>query len=470
MECPLLGWLMRQRPDEVRGPPTIGERFRMEQGLEIGRRARQLYPVGTLVEGREMGPALDVTERLMKDPGPPVLFESAFLARRLAARVDILIRDGGGWHLIEVKSGVNDKQDYVDDMAYTALVFILCGHHITKASLMLVSKDFRLGMDPAALFQEIDHTSDVMERMEDFKDTYQEVERTTGAPEPPPAALKYECGKCPLFDQCTGRDIEHHIFEIPRLGRKKFNALCAAGITGIRGIPNDFDLTDKQARVRDCAGSGRTYVGPGLAPALERIRWPAYYLDFETTQTAIPLYPDLAPYTNIVTQYSIHRCDEPGNVTQNHEFLADPEKDDRRALALCLIRDLGERGSIIAYSGFEKTVIKKLAEKFPDLEEQLLSLVERLVDLEKIIRNNFCHPGFHGSTSIKRTLPALVPEMSYDGMSISNGDEAMAIFADLARGKIKGEEAEETKKHLLEYCRQDTLAMVKLHERLLDYV
>jgi hypothetical protein len=115
-------------------------------------------------------------------------------------------------------------------------------------------------------------------------------------------------------------------------------------------------------------------------------------------------------------------------------------------------------------------MINNLAKRFPDLSVELNSLINRIVDLEAILRKNFYHPDFHGSTSIKKTLPTLVPEMSYEGLEICNGDEAMATFACLAQGKCNDSEIDTIKNHLLEYCKQDTLAMVKLHERLVEYV
>jgi hypothetical protein len=60
--------------------------------------------------------------------------------------------------------------------------------------------------------------------------------------------------------------------------------------------------------------------------------------------------------------------------------------------------------------------------------------------------------------------------MSYEGLEIRNGDEAMAAFACLAQGKYGDSEIETIKNNLLEYCKQDTIAMVKLHRQLVDYI
>lgn len=197
--------------------------------------------------------------------------------------------------------------------------------------------------------------------------------------------------------------------------------------------------------------------------------WPAYYLDFETVMTAIPLYPDIAPYTQIPTQYSIHVCSKPGDITNHSEYLADPSKDCRRELARKLLYDLRGKGSIIAYGNFEKVVINSLAELYPDLSEKLQDLTSRMVDLEGIIRKNFYHPDFCGSTSLKSVLPVLAPDLSYDDLEIADGDSAMAAFAYLALSRYQAKEAEVVKRNLLEYCKRDTLAMVKLHQRLTEY-
>jgi predicted RecB family nuclease len=456
--------------EEVTREPTIGERFRIEQGMEVGRRAREIYPNGILVDDIDLTSAIEKTKSLMNDPNVSIIFEGAFLVNNLATRIDLLKRESNGWHIIEVKSSVNDKAEFIDDMAYTALIFKLSNYSISNISLMLISKDFRLGMDNDQLFVEIDHTKEVLRRMSEFSFLYEEIEQKTRAPTKPDTELKFTCKKCFLFKDCVGKDIINHIFDIPRLTQSKFDDLFSQGILCIEDIPDDFPLSENQSRVKYHVISNSLFIGDRLGIELNSIVWPTYYLDFETTQTAIPLYEDMPPYSQIVTQYSIHKCSSPGNIIDHFEFLANESRDDRRELTMHLIQDLDEESSIITYSSYEKTTINNLAKKFPDLSVELNSLINRIVDLEAILRKNFYHPDFHGSTSIKRTLPTLVPEMSYEGLEISNGDEAMATFACLAQGKYGNDDKNTIKNHLLEYCKQDTLAMVKLHERLVEYI
>ena len=426
LTCSSLGWLMRMKQEEINREFTIGEKFRIEQGMEIGKRAREVYPNGILVDEKDIISSIEKTKSLMNDSNVLVIFEGTFLINNLAARVDILKRKDDGWHIIEVKSSLNDKKEFIDDMAYTTLVFNLLNYKIFKISLMLISRDFRLGMDKDKLFVEIDHTEEVMEQMLQFKTCYSEIEEVTRLHTKPKAKLQFTCRKCELLKDCVGKDVKNHIFDIPRLSESKFNDLLSRGIVQIEDIPNDFPLTENQLKVKNFSKVGNLFIGDNLKSELNRIVLPAYYLDFETTHTAIPLFPDMAPYTSIVTQFSIHKCSAPGKVIKHFEFLADEKKDDRRELAKHLLKYLGEEGSIITYSSYEKTTINNLVKLFPDISSELNLLINRIIDLEMIIKKNFYHPDFHGSTSIKRTLPALVPEMSYEELEISNGDEAIS--------------------------------------------
>ncbi len=470
LTCPTLGWLMRQ--DQIHNTITAADRFQIEQGQEIGKRARALYPTGYLIATRDFNSAVAETQNLMTNQNIKILFEPAFLTDNFATRADILTRKPDGrWHLTEVKSSTNDKPDFIDDMAYTAMVIECSGFNISEISLLLISKEFRLGMPPENLFVAIDHTDAVKIRIEDLKPVCAELEELTRTPVKPEPQLRLECRGCDLFKDCTGKGIANHIFDLPRLNQVQFDDLMDSSIVCIEDIPPGFSLlTANQARVKECVQLNKPWIEAHLKPDLKAVSWPAFYLDFETVMTAIPLYPDITPYTPLPTQYSIHKCSEPGDAIAHSEYLADPGRDCRRELAEHLIFNLKGEGSIIVYTSFERTIINGLARVYPNLVADLNLLIDRMVDLEAIIRKNFYHPRFHGRTSIKRTLPVLVPEMSYEGLEIGDGHTAMAVFALLALGKYEYSEVETLKRNLLEYCKQDTLAMVKLHEQLLEYV
>jgi len=354
-------------------------------------------------------------------------------------------------------------------MAYTAMVAKRCGINIAKVVLLLVSRDYRLGMENKFLFSSYDYTEEVLSRREEFRTVCAEVDSLTSCERAPQANLKFECRKCPAIRGCLGGYIDDSILDLPRLSRKKFEQLQTSGIVKIRDIPADFSLTPHQQCVRNSVSCNRVFVGPGLPAKLNSLIWPAWYLDFETTMIAIPLYGNLAPYAQIPTQFSALKCKRPGCIAKHFEYLADPSRDCRREFAEKLIAALGREGSVFVYSGFENRIISELADLFPDLASDLSALKGRLVDLERIIRTELYHPAFHGKTAIKRVLPALVPELSYDDLEIRDGDTAMTIFAEMALGRKTVEEMNTIRKSLLQYCRRDTEAMVELHRKLLDY-
>ena len=467
--CSTLGWRLRadeSRDEVASASPTLAQQFRMEQGAEIGRRARKLFPEGVLISTGNLAEAAAETAKLVRADGSSVLFEATFVADEYVAKADVLTRTGDTWHLIEVKSNVNLKPELIDDLAYTLMVLGGAGLRISKASLLLISKDFRLGMEDSKLFAEYDCTENALARVAEFQPFWDIIrDRTSGASMPEPTLIP-ACKTCEIFLDCLGKGINNHIFDIPRLSTKKVDALKDLGVFQIEEIPQTFELTAIQARIRQAIVTGQPWIGPNLKQSLNAVQWPAHYLDFETMMTALPLYPEIAPYTQIPTQYSIYKCTAVGNVHSHIEYLCDLGHDSRRDLAQRLITDLQGEGSIITYSNFEKTIINGFATMFPDMEGQLSGLTQRIFNLEAVIRDNYYHPAFHGRTSVKATLPALLPHMSYATLNIKDGDSASATFAYMAVGRYNNEEIESLKNDLLAYCRQDTLAMVKLHERL----
>jgi len=70
-----------------------------------------------------------------------------------------------------------------------------------------------------------------------------------------------------------------------------------------------------------------------------------------------------------------------------------------------------------------------------------------------------------GSYSIKKVLPALVPELSYETLDIGDGGSASVAYETLMEETDMIKIAE-IRNNLLDYCKMDTLAMVEILERL----
>jgi hypothetical protein len=465
-QCLTRGWYAQRLPAESLDE---AEQFRMEQGNEVHRLSRELFPDGILVKG---GNAVEKTQRLMADPAVSTVFEAAFSVDGYATKADIIVRDGNGWQVFEVKSNLHDPDvpdELIDDMAYTVMVMKRCGTWITSCFLLRLSRDFRKGMGIEKMFGESDTTKAVQQRVRDILPRWDEILKAISQPKPPTPNLSNACKHCDYFcDDCLGKGIEYSVLQLPRCQAKQIEALKQLGILDLRKLPDRFRLTDSQRPVVQCVKNGQSCFAADLKSLLASIRWPAYYLDFETVMTSLPLYPDIAPHEQVVTQYSIHRCSRPGQVDQHFEYLGDPRQDCQRELAERLIQDLGGDGSIIVYGSFEQTRINALADRFPDLAVSLSQISPRLFDLCKVIRRGCYHPEFYGSYSIKNVLPALVPDMSYDGLEIADGGAAVVKYAKMALGRYSAAECQTIRQNLLQYCGQDTLAMVRLHKVLLE--
>ena len=136
-----------------------------------------------------------------------------------------------------------------------------------------------------------------------------------------------------------------------------------------------------------------------------------------------------------------------------------------------LREDLGSTGTVFVWNkSFEMTRNKELAIIYPEYAEFLAELNKRIYDLGDFINLGFyLHPKFKGSWSIKNVLPVMVPELGYDEMEIGKGDQAMMAWWELIHDKLSTDDAEKTKTALLEYCKMDTWAMVKIWEKLVEF-
>ena len=258
--CTTLGWLIRNDKIELEATKTISDDFRMEQGRDIGERARSNFPDGFLVTDWNVANAVKETMDLMKNPDVKTIFEATFLVDRFVAKVDILKRTGKAWQIVEVKSNVNDKPELIDDMAYTYMVVSKCNVPVSGISLMLVSRDYRLGMGDDELFTEIDHTNDVQEKAALFETVRQQIEMETSSENKPTPALRFKCKGCVIFDKCVGLGVNNHVFEIPRLSESKFTNLIGEGFVSINDISDGFDLTPNQSIVRSCVKTGKEFI------------------------------------------------------------------------------------------------------------------------------------------------------------------------------------------------------------------
>ena len=447
-------------------------------GHVVGELARQRFPGGNLIEEKyfEQLRAERSTQALLSDASVPALYEAAFSFEGIRTRVDILARAEGGtaFDLIEVKSSTRFKErEHLPDVSIQL--------HVVEGAGVPVRHVHLMHIDTGYVYQGGDHDLERLFHLEDVTDVARDYladvapESLAGmwnvlrGADTPDIETGRHCKspyRCPFFGHCHADDPEHPITELPRLSQGDEERLKDLGIRDVGSIPPDTDgLTGLQRRVRDSVVSGTAYVDPNLATRLSQIKFPMSFLDFETIMPAIPLFEGTRPYQLIPFQWSLHVRDADGALSHS-DFLGDEGADPREDFIDSLLTALPEQGSIVVYSDYEERVLRQLASQYPGHADRLLGLCERLVDLLHIVRENYYHPEFHGSFSIKSVLPALAPESTYAQLDIADGRAASAAYARMVVGETPASERAAIREALLIYCAQDTEAMVRVYDAL----
>lgn len=476
-QCPLKLWFDVHRP-RLAVPPDEGLQAVFERGRQVGELARRRWPGGTTAGGSpgRLQAGLERTRELMADPGVPAIYEAAVAHRGVMTRVDVLARAAGGaWDLVEVKSATRVKEPFDLDVAVQYWILRGAGLDVRRVGLLLLNRDYvypggELDLDELFRFEDLTEFAEA--RRPAIGHRVDEFLEVVAGEEPPDIDIGDHCFtpyECPYYAHCS-RDVVlpgHPIDILPHLRGRRRQGLVDRGIEDVNDIPDDYALTEAQARVRECVVTGRPWISEGLGRALENLDWPLHALDFEAAGFAIPRFAGTRPYDALPFQFSCHTRHAPGATPSHAEFLAEDGSDPREPLARALLDAVGREGSILVYSGYESRIIGDLAGWLPHLADELEALRPRLVDLLKILESHYCHPEFRGSWSIKAVLPVLVPGMSYEEMAISDGQAAAREWMRMIDG---GDwvRRQETVQALREYCRQDSLAMLMLRDALIE--
>jgi hypothetical protein len=231
-------------------------------------------------------------------------------------------------------------------------------------------------------------------------------------------------------------------------------------------IPENYPLSSGQRLQINCEKQNQSYIDRGIIRRfVNSINYPLYYMDFETFNPAIPLFDNSRPYQQITFQYSLHFKESKNGLLQHYEFLGEIGKDPRRAFIERLLGDIQGEGDILVYSrSFEVTRLNELIRDFPEYENEIQLIISRIKDLMSPFQKKYYYkPEMRGSYSLKAVLPAVVLDLNYNGLAISDGGTAMNVFEQL-QYEINQEKIRETRRDLLEYCKMDTLAMVRIFE------
>jgi len=476
LQCRKSLWLYRNRP-ELRTQPDEAQQAIFATGTDVGLLVRKLFPGGTALdyEGSTFEEKIARTKDLIAS-GVNTIYEATFLYDNVLVMVDILHHGARGWVFYEVKSSTEVKDVHINDVAVQYYVLRGSGLPVSKASLVHINNQYvrRGDLDIKGLFIAEDLTSVAEEQQVAVKHELTGLQ-TMIEGECPVMDIGAHCSdpyECDFTAHCWAHVPKPSIFDIARLNSNKKFELYYKGIRSFKDIPDDFPLNPSQRMQVEAESSGKKFIdSAGLKEFLVTLSYPLYFLDFETFQSAVPLFDGTRPYGQIPFQYSLHAMDREGGDVRHYEFLAEAGADPREDLVKRLIADIPPDVCILAYNrGFEKGVIKRLAEQFPAYANRLMNIHDKILDLMAPFRGKYYYTKeMQGSYSIKYVLPALIPGQCYDGMAICNGGEAMNAYATLHLVKDEVEKAG-IRKALLEYCKLDTFAMVTILDKLRQVV
>jgi Domain of unknown function(DUF2779) len=466
LQCLKLLWVQINEPSRMPPtPPTTQNVF--DQGHEVGFLAQKLFPGGISLQTEDIGKNLGETKASLNLRKP--IFEAGFSANRLYCRVDILNPAGeDAWDIVEVKSTNSVKEEQMEDVAFQHHCCQMAGLKINRCFVMHLNGDYvrRGEIDLNELFIIEDVTDHMDGPANGLEERITSMLDAIGLDVCPEETIGGHCGSpygCLLHDECWAHLPEHHIFTMNRIGAKA-EELLAQGILDIKDIPPSFRLNEKQLIQQQCVVCGKPHIRASeIKMFLDSLEYPIYFMDFETFETAVPMFDNVSPHQPVPFQFSVHIIDSLESDPLHISYLGEGKDDPRPAFLLELKRAIGSKGSIVVYNQtFEKTRLRELTEAFPRYKEWVDGVLERITDLWVPFRNfSYYHPSQKGSASLKKVMPA-VAGVSYDELEIAEGQTASLKYMKSEFGDLPEDERQKIRTGLEVYCGQDTGGMIEI--------
>ena len=470
LQCIKLLWVEINDPSRI-PPVSPSTQNVFDQGHEVGFLAQKLFPGGISLQTDNISENLKETRASLDLQKP--LFEAAFSANRLYCRVDILNPAGDNeWDIIEVKSTNSVKAEQLEDVAFQRHCCQTAGLKINSSYIMHLNGDyFRHGeLDLDKLFFIEDVTDRLGEAVNGLEERIAKMLDVISFDECPEEAIGGHCGSpyaCLLQGECWAHLPKHHVFTMNRIGARA-EELLAQGILDIRDIPASFRLNEKQQIQQQCVVCGKPHISASeIKSFLDSFEYPIHFMDFETFETAIPMFDNVSPHQPVPFQFSVHIIDKLESATLHISYLGEGKDDPRPGFLAELKKAIGPKGSIVVYNQtFEKNRLEDLAVAFPEYKEWIDGILERLTDLLVPFRNfSYYHPSQKGSASLKKVMPA-VTGVSYDELEIAEGQMASLKYMEAEFGDLAEDERQGIRTDLEVYCGQDTSGMIEIIKEL----
>jgi hypothetical protein len=471
LQCHKSLYLHKYHPD-LKDEVSEQQEASFQIGRDVGVYAQNLFPNGVeiLFDDVTLTDQLSRTTKEIEN-GTAVIYEAAFSFDNIFVKVDILRKHEGRWEIYEVKNSTSVKDVHHNDVAIQYYVLKGAGLSVSKAFLVHINNQYvRNGdIEVERLFIIQDLTEDVIDHQEFVEDEIKKMrEMLKGAI--PDIDIGGHCSdpyECDFGGHCWQHIPENSIFVLRGNGPNKLD-LYRQGVIRLEDVPKDILPRSQRIQIEGVLEKKNVTDKTAVREFLDTLWYPICFLDFETTfMVPIPLFDGSKPYQKIPFQYSLHCLERDGAELLHYEYLAQAKLDPRREFLEKLLNQLPEDACVLVYNKtFETGILNELIQMFPEHEIKVANIISNIRDLMIPFRNKDIYRWeMEGSYSLKYVLPALVPELKYEEMEISDG--GMAANAWLRLWEM--EDSAEIGKictALLEYCKLDTLAMVRVLEEL----
>jgi predicted RecB family nuclease len=471
LQCTRRLWLEQHRP-ELAPDDDGGLQVRLATGRHVGEIARAFYGHGqghlvTLENG--VSGAVETTRKLLARPNDTApIFEATFDYEGLVVRTDILSRSHDAPRAIEVKSAASVKDHYLWDCAVQMWTLRQLEIPVSRMAVAHIDTQFVYRGDGRydGLLAEVDVTEAIEAHIAEVPALVAQAHATLASPAEPNVAVGVHCGApfaCPFYGHCAPPQGEYPVAILGGSAKLRVE-LLHAGFRDVRDVPEKRLHTDRQRQIWRQTKLGTPSLDAAAREFAQQLGHPRYYLDFETIAFTVPIWADTRPYEALPFQWSCH-VDDSRQALAHAEFLDLSGAPPMRVCAEALIAAIGTHGPILVYTTFERDVLKRLGQRYPDLEPALAVLRERLVDLHPVTKSHYYHPDMRGSWSIKNVVPTIAPNLRYDTLgAVQDGTAAQQAYLEAIDPATSAERRESLRRGLIEYCALDTLAMVKLVE------
>ena len=473
-------WLWLKKHDKAKLPPVDDNTQAIfDAGHLFETYAEQLFPGGVNIGFNNYDEYLSLPKRTTDalDGGATTIFQGRFEAGQFTFIGDVICVVGDKEvDLYEIKSSTKAKPEHEFDLAFQMVVLEDCGFAVRNIAVVHVNNQFvRDGdVDPTKLVGMTDVTGAVKDKRELTKHQMQLALAAAQSNERP--SISPSLARMGAFTEWLDiyRSLEkiepYSIYDLASVGAPRVGELEQMGVTKLVDIPPGVHLTDKQKLQLQATREDKSIIDvPPIKDWLSKLTFPLYFLDYETLSSVVPYFDGLRPYHQVPFQYSLHILDSPDAKLRQVEYLHQENSNPAEPLSKALQSHIGTTGSVITWNmSFEKGCNDLLGALLPNYTEFYAQLNTRIVDLmEPFAENWYVHKDFYGSASIKKVLPVLAPDFSYKTLGIQEGNAAQRLWMEAVLDGKRGHQKDQILSDLLEYCRLDTLAMVRIYQELL---